>query len=117
MLPAADHARGGAEPGVRVVQERLEGAEGAAGGSSLLYHSLVARYEAGGAHGTQIRKDIGRTGTLPGERTCINTPEGLRVLERILGAFSEFDGWYGYCQSMNMVAAQLLVVMTLEEEE
>ena len=76
---------------------------------------FVARYEAGGAHGTQIRKDIGRT--LPGERTCINTPEGLRVLERILGAFSEFDGWYGYCQSMNMVAAHLLVVMTLEEEE
>ena len=31
---------------------RRQSAEGTAGGSSMLYHSLVARYEAGGAHGT-----------------------------------------------------------------
>ena len=115
MPPAETELRRRVWPVLIGATARRQSAEGTAGGSSLLYHSLVARYEAGGAHGTQIRKDIGRT--LPGERTCINTPEGLRVLERILGAFSEFDGWYGYCQSMNMVAAHLLVVMTLEEEE
>ena len=52
-----------------------------------------------------------------GQCTAVNTPEGAKCLERVLGAFSEYDGWYGYTQSLNMVAAHLLVVMSLPLEE
>lgn len=85
------------------------------GGHASIYPSLVERYMQAGEHRTQIRKDIKRT--LPGQCTVVNTDEGGQCLERIVGAFSEFDQWYGYTQSLNMVAAHLLVVMSLEAEE
>ena len=85
------------------------------GNHGNLYRSLVKRYLSQGEHQKQIGKDIGRT--LPGQCTVVNTPEGAKALERVLGAFSEYDGWYGYTQSLNMVAAHLLVVMSLDAEE
>ena len=85
------------------------------GGQGDLYLSLVARYTKAGEHRKQIRKDIHRT--LPGQCTVVNSPEGAECLERVLGAFSEYDRWYGYTQSLNMVAAHLLVVLSLEAEE
>lgn len=85
------------------------------GGHENIYSSLVERYMNEGEHRAQIRKDIPRT--LPGQCTVVNTPEGAQCIERVVGAFSEYDRWYGYTQSLNMVAAHLLVVMSLEAEE
>lgn len=85
------------------------------GGHPLIYHSLVERYMNEGEHRKQIQKDIHRT--LPGQATVVNTPAGALCMERVLGAFSEYDCWYGYTQSLNMVVAHLLVVMSLEAEE
>jgi hypothetical protein len=62
-------------------------------GGDGFYDSLVAQYHARGlsnqSHREQIRKDVGRT--LCGQFTAVNSPTGAIVLERLLGAFSEFD--------------------------
>ena len=61
----------------------------------------------------QIEKDLTRT--FENEHTRVNSPVGKACLRRILGAYSISNSSIGYCQSMNFLAACLL--MYLEEED
>eukprot|EP01043_Picozoa_sp_COSAG02_P044724 COSAG02_NODE_4022_length_5891_cov_111.561119_7_plen_565_part_00 len=64
-----------------------------------------------------IEADIGRT--FPGH-SWLDTPEGHASLRNVLRAFAVFLPSVGYCQSMNFIAAMLLVVFrsrpTAEED-
>ena len=61
----------------------------------------------------QIEKDLTRT--FEGEHTRVNSGVGKGWLKHILGAYSIKNSDIGYCQSMNFLAACLL--MYLDEEE
>ena len=61
----------------------------------------------------QIEKDLTRT--FEGEHTRVNSGVGKGWLKHILGAYSISNSDIGYCQSMNFLAACLL--MYLDEEE
>lgn len=78
------------------------------------YNSLVARFEAikpGEPKYSvvdQIRRDLPRTFN---ENVKIKSDIGQDMLRRVLGAYSERNEVLGYCQSMNFIAAILLLVM------
>ncbi len=61
----------------------------------------------------QIEKDLTRT--FEGECTRVNSAVGKSWLKNILGAYSISNSSIGYCQSMNFLAACLL--MYLDEED
>lgn len=92
------------------------------------YRKLVAEFERSsrasggpidGARATaavirqQIEKDLTRT--FEGEHTRVNSVVGKSWLKHILGAYSISNSSIGYCQSMNFLAACLL--MYLDEED
>jgi hypothetical protein len=60
----------------------------------------------------QIQLDITRT--FPGHRV-IDTPEGQKMLQNVLFAYSVHNPLIGYVQSMNYIAALILSVMQNEE--
>ena len=81
------------------------------------YEAALRRALAPGSraqpHSKQIDKDLHRTfGSLPGVRVPL--PEALASLRNVLMAFAEHNPEVGYCQSMNFVAAVLLLVINEE---
>ena len=62
----------------------------------------------------QIMKDIART--FAGEKTCINTDEGTASLCRVLFAYAAHNPAVGYCQSMNLLLAHILVQRGVDDE-
>jgi len=76
------------------------------------YDSLV---DVGPSEGVRyaIAKDVRRT--FPGQRT-LSTKQGLDSLSRLLGAVAVHNPEIGYCQSLNFVAAVLLVLLPSEED-
>ena len=62
----------------------------------------------------QIELDIPRT--FP-DHAWVSTAEGHAALRRVLVAISRYDGKTGYCQSLNYVAAFLLVALEKDEEK
>lgn len=58
----------------------------------------------------QIAKDIHRTISSE-HRTAINSTEGQDKMHRILRAYAAANPTIGYCQAMNFITAQLLVLM------
>ena len=85
-----------------------------------LYASLLQRAEAGTAASSsvgtarkQIEKDVHRTfGSVPGLR--VPQQEAQQSLRNVLLAFAENNPQVGYCQSMNFLAAVLLLVVDEE---
>ena len=55
--------------------------------------------------------------TFPGENRWLASPEGQESLRRVLVAYSAHNPKVGYCQSMNYVAAVLLLVLEMSEED
>ena len=55
--------------------------------------------------------------TFPGENRWLASPEGQEALRRVLLAYSVHNPTVGYCQSMNYVAAVLLLVLEMSEED
>ncbi len=55
--------------------------------------------------------------TFPGENRWLASPEGQEALRRILVGYSVHNPKVGYCQSMNYVAAVLLLVLDKSEED
>ena len=58
----------------------------------------------------QLYKDLERT-ILPEQRTVLNTKVGLLSLERVVGAVAVYYPRTGYCQSMCLVAAHILICL------
>eukprot|EP00300_Choanocystis_sp_HF-7_P013017 c18122_g1_i2.p1 GENE.c18122_g1_i2~~c18122_g1_i2.p1 ORF type:complete len:744 (+),score=188.20 c18122_g1_i2:364-2595(+) len=58
----------------------------------------------------QITKDIHRTFSHE-SRTRINDEEGMAKLKRVLCAYAVANPKIGYCQAMNFLAAQLLLIL------
>ena len=81
-----------------------------------LYAKLVKRAGATGATSQarkQIEKDVHRTfGSVRGLR--VPQQEALQSLRNVLLAFAEHNPQVGYCQSMNFLAAVLLLVVDEE---
>ncbi len=62
----------------------------------------------------QIMKDIART--FAGEKTCVNTDEGRASLCRVLFAYAAHNPTVGYCQSMNLLLAHILIQRGVDDE-
>ncbi len=60
-----------------------------------------------------MQQDLGRT--FP-SNAWVSTAEGLAALRRVLLAFSAHSPRIGYCQSMNFLAAALLLALDRAEE-
>jgi len=60
----------------------------------------------------QIEKDLLRT--FPGHPLC-SDPSGIDTLRRVLTAYSWSNSFIGYCQSMNFIAAFLLLFNSEED--
>jgi len=60
-----------------------------------------------------INKDLHRTGL----HSVFDKKSGQETLKRVLMAFAVFNPQVGYCQSLSMIAAEILLVMALKEEE
>ena len=77
---------------------------------SNYYAALVEKYNENGVDcEKQIRKDLKRTFT--GERTAVNSEEGIARVERVLAAYALHNPALGYCQSMNLIVAHFLLSM------
>jgi len=82
------------------------------------YSALVARFEAikrgepKYAVVDQINRDLPRTFN---NNIKIKSEIGQQMLKRVLGAYSERNETLGYCQSMNFIAATLLLIMPEEK--
>ena len=62
------------------------------------------------ALGTQIVKDLHRTGT-----TGFSTEQEHAVLKRVLLAYARYNSSTGYCQGFNVLAALILKVVDFNE--
>lgn len=62
------------------------------------------------ALGTQIVKDLHRTGT-----TGFSTEQEHAVLKRVLLAYARYNSSTGYCQGFNVLAALILKVVNFDE--
>ena len=60
-----------------------------------------------------MQQDLGRT--FP-SNAWVSTAEGLAALRRVLLAFSAHSPRIGYCQSMNFLAAALLLALGRAED-
>ncbi len=58
-----------------------------------------------------IVQDLHRTSP---EHEYFQTPEGLQALQNVLTAYSWHNSIIGYCQSMNMIASMLLLLLPEE---
>eukprot|EP01102_Stenamoeba_stenopodia_P001974 TRINITY_DN11782_c0_g1_i1.p1 TRINITY_DN11782_c0_g1~~TRINITY_DN11782_c0_g1_i1.p1 ORF type:complete len:712 (-),score=151.23 TRINITY_DN11782_c0_g1_i1:216-2351(-) len=77
------------------------------------YETLLESYDGhASAAVTQISKDLHRT--FPGHRIFDN-PDGRESLRRVLIAYAWKNQTVGYCQSMNFIAALLLLYMGEED--
>ena len=63
----------------------------------------------------QIEKDLKRT--FAGEETAINSEPSKEALRRVLTAYAVHNEETGYCQSMNLLLAHLLLQSGIEEEQ
>jgi len=78
-----------------------------------LYDRLVRSAPTSGTIAKQIDKDLHRTfGSLQGLR--VPTPEAMQSLRNVLLAYSLHNPQVGYCQSMNFLAAVLLLIVDEE---
>eukprot|EP01026_Neomeris_dumetosa_P017890 TRINITY_DN1696_c0_g1_i1.p1 TRINITY_DN1696_c0_g1~~TRINITY_DN1696_c0_g1_i1.p1 ORF type:complete len:380 (-),score=42.32 TRINITY_DN1696_c0_g1_i1:442-1581(-) len=77
------------------------------------YQEMVVIGEAYSPNKHQIQLDLKRT--FPGH-PWVTSDEGQLKLWRVLVAYSVHDQNIGYCQSMNYVAAMLLLAMNKKEE-
>lgn len=77
----------------------------------LRTHGTHARV-AGSAWCDQVNKDLPRTLVRP---VC-DTPEGLRLLERLLVVHAEWNNLVGYCQSHSYVGAAILSALALQDQ-
>mmetsp|Transcript_7312 Transcript_7312/g.20625 ORF Transcript_7312/g.20625 Transcript_7312/m.20625 type:complete len:373 (-) Transcript_7312:70-1188(-) len=81
-----------------------------------VYREMVKLGETGPSQfKNQIELDLPRT--FPGENDWISSEEGQNVLRRVLLAYSAHNQAVGYCQSMNYVAAVLLLSAGKAEED
>jgi hypothetical protein len=73
------------------------------------YQELLEQVQASGIAAMEdIEKDLDRT--FPGH-TYIDTERGRQALRNMLSAYAATNPELGYCQSMNYIAAVLLVIM------
>lgn len=73
------------------------------------YQELLEQVQSSGIEAMEdIEKDLDRT--FPGH-TFIDTEKGKTALRNMLSAYAASNPELGYCQSMNFIAAVLLVVM------
>lgn len=77
------------------------------------YEAMVHQGEASSPSARQVELDLPRT--FPAN-AWVSSPEGQSALRHVLLAFSVHKPDVGYCQSMNYVAAMLLLCLDLSEE-
>ena len=78
-----------------------------------LYQKMLSRASGDAPHRKQIEKDVHRTfGSVRGLR--VPQQEALQSLRNVLLAYAEHNPQVGYCQSMNFIAAVLLLVVDEE---
>eukprot|EP00210_Caulerpa_lentillifera_P005852 g5596.t1 len=76
------------------------------------YREMLERARESSPVAKQIELDVPRT--FPGH-AWLETVEGQRLLENVLLAYSMHNQRVGYCQSMNYIAALLLLIMGRDE--
>ena len=78
------------------------------------YEDLLQRRGADMPHDVRVAIDKDLRRTFPGHR-MFATPDGLAALRRVLEAYSAHSPAVGYCQSLNLVVAMLLLFVNEEE--
>jgi len=81
-------------------------------GANIYQGLLERRAECDATVSKQIKRDVGRT--FP-DHPYFNEEAGQQQLEQFLTAYSLYNTTIGYCQSMNFVAAMLLIMMPEED--